>query len=478
MPCLPVDSFTSQGSGLKAGSYSWNLGGKNSSEHDRRGVKTLILTITGKLLTWTHHSCLTHVCTSGVPKRKVAKFKCWQLLSTATSDDVLNVTSHHFVASFHMPKLRTCERPLSELLSRFFVFYAETFAWGSEVVSIRTGRCLFLGGGESVRHFQFMLPMPCLKRLVCVFFLNQAYVGIGCRLFHLAREASQPTSCGRSVFASESELRALTWKRGGLWEDPFFWLWKLGFSATGNAEKIRRSLCRGVPQTKTGACRDDYSAARCARSIPSGLSGSPGIETRCGRQTKERWRKAFVHTPELRGWSSQGLSIRSQEGQGPDLCLDTRWRVFHGRLRWTCSRQTRKIGYGSRTMCMERLDSMSVEASWCFLGRARIFFKFQRWRYPFKGSPASLCLVWLLKVPRCLWKSVDRILFPLLALHLRRPPALLEIWIHSYLRNVKLRNATFLSCADADKPIYAGGGLLEKVMIEVCDSRSGNKQDH
>ena len=57
MPCLPVDSFTSKGSGLKAGSYSW-----------------------------------------------------------------------------------TCERPLSELLSRFFVFYAETFAWGSEVVSIRTGR--------------------------------------------------------------------------------------------------------------------------------------------------------------------------------------------------------------------------------------------------------------------------------------------------------------------------------------------------
>lgn len=159
----------------------------------------------------------------------------------------------------------------------------------------------FLGGGESVGHFQFMLPMPCLKRLVCVFFLNQAYVGIGCRLFHLAREASQPTSCGRSVFASESELRALTWKRGGLWEDSFFCLWKLGFSATGNAEKIRRSLCRGVPQTKTGACRDDYSAARCARSIPSGLSGSPGIETRCGRQTKERWRKAFVHTPELRG---------------------------------------------------------------------------------------------------------------------------------------------------------------------------------
>ena len=40
-------------------------------------------------------SQLPDPCTSGVPKRKVAKFKCWQLLSTATSDGVLNVTSHH-----------------------------------------------------------------------------------------------------------------------------------------------------------------------------------------------------------------------------------------------------------------------------------------------------------------------------------------------------------------------------------------------
>lgn len=33
-----------------------------------------------------------------------------------------------------------CQRPLPELLARFFAFYAESFAWGSEVVSIRTGR--------------------------------------------------------------------------------------------------------------------------------------------------------------------------------------------------------------------------------------------------------------------------------------------------------------------------------------------------
>ncbi|CAK9110943.1 UTP:RNA uridylyltransferase 1, partial [Durusdinium trenchii] len=35
-------------------------------------------------------------------------------------------------------------RPLYELLPRFFTFYAESFAWGSEVVSIRTGRRLMV----------------------------------------------------------------------------------------------------------------------------------------------------------------------------------------------------------------------------------------------------------------------------------------------------------------------------------------------
>ncbi len=76
MPCLPVDSFTSQGSGLKAGSYSWNLGEKSQRRcHNRsRGVNehsfwrfnllvaNLPSCFVSLLLwkrTWSHHSCLT-----------------------------------------------------------------------------------------------------------------------------------------------------------------------------------------------------------------------------------------------------------------------------------------------------------------------------------------------------------------------------------------------------------------------------------
>ncbi len=80
-----------------------------------------------------------------------------------------------------------------------------------------------------------------------------------------------------------------------------------------------------------------------------------------------------------------------------------------------------------------------------------------------------------------LWKSVDRIMFFHFFVVSSVSVAFVEttcsFWHMDTFSLAERETAKrHFSGADADAPIYAGG-LLEKILIEVCDCRSGNKQE-